>query len=104
MDLLQRTSRRYRRWGMGLLGLSLALLSVWGIQAAEEGLEVTPLPSTTPPLTIVAPAGAAEEPRPLVLVGHGSREVRIYTNTTFRLKVEKLGGGFVYASFTVYVS
>jgi len=71
MDLLQRTSRRYRRWGMGLLGLSLALLSVWRIQAAAGGLEVTPLPSTTPPLTIVAPAGAAEEPRPLVLVGHG---------------------------------
>jgi len=45
-------------------------------------------------------ASGVEEP----VVGHGSREVSIYTNTTFRLKVEKRSGGFVYASFTVYVS
>ena len=39
-----------------------------------------------------------EEP----VVGHGSRvDVKIYSDTLFKLKVQKISGGFVYASFTV---
>jgi hypothetical protein len=41
-----------------------------------------------------------EEP----VAGHGSRKLRIYTNTLFKLKVQKSDGSFVYRSFTVYVS
>lgn len=42
-----------------------------------------------------------EEP----VTGHGSRiDVRIYADTLFKLKVEKLNGGFVYASFIVRVT
>jgi hypothetical protein len=44
--------------------------------------------------------GGAEEP----VVGHGSREIVLYNDTMFQLKVEKNDGNFVYASFTVYVS
>jgi hypothetical protein len=41
-----------------------------------------------------------EEP----VVGHGSKtNVTINANTVFKLKVEKNSGGFVYASFTVYL-
>jgi len=49
----------------------LVLLSVWQIQAATRGLEITPVRSTVPPLTLVAPEGATNGSRPLVLVGHG---------------------------------
>jgi len=59
------------RWSVGAAGLLLLLLSVWQILAAAQGLQVTSLRSTVPPLTIVAPAGAANPSRPLVLIGHG---------------------------------
>ena len=62
---------KVRRLGAGIVGLSLALLSVWQILSAAQGLEITALRSTVPPLTIVAPEGAADASRPLVLVGHG---------------------------------
>jgi hypothetical protein len=43
----------------------------------------------------------AEEP----VAGHGSKiDVRIYSDTLFKLKVGKLSGDFVYASFTVRVT
>ena len=60
-----------KRWIVCGVGVLLCLLAVWQIRAAARGLEITPLPSTAPPLTIVAPVGAVQEPRPLVLVGHG---------------------------------
>jgi pimeloyl-ACP methyl ester carboxylesterase len=44
---------------------------VWQILSAAQGLEITALRSTAPPLTIVAPEGGADASRPLVLVGHG---------------------------------
>jgi dienelactone hydrolase len=59
------------RWAVAVVGLTLVLLSVWQIQAATQGLEITPVRSAVPPLTLVAPAGAANGSRPLVLVGHG---------------------------------
>ena len=43
---------------------------------------------------------SAEEP----VAGHGSREIVLYSDTLFKLKVEKNDGNFVYASFTVYIS
>jgi hypothetical protein len=44
--------------------------------------------------------GTSEEP----VGGHDSRiDVRIYADTDFQLRVERTGGGFVFASFTVSV-
>ncbi len=53
------------------MGLVLVLLAIWQIMAAAQGLEIIPLRTTTPPLTIVRPAGATPDSRPLVLIGHG---------------------------------
>ena len=58
-------------WIMGLIGLLLLSLSVWQILAAAQGLEVTTLHSSQPPLTVMIPEGTADESRPVVLVGHG---------------------------------
>jgi hypothetical protein len=41
-----------------------------------------------------------EEP----VTGEGSKNVRIYTTTVFKLKVQKTDGNYVYRTFTVYVS
>jgi hypothetical protein len=42
--------------------------------------------------------GGAEEP----VAGKGSKiDVTVQDDTTFQLKVEKTGGGFVYASFNI---
>jgi len=60
-----------KRWIVCVVGVLLCLLAIWRIQAATRGLEITSVPSTSPPLTIVAPAAQAQEPRPMVLVGHG---------------------------------
>ncbi|MCP4542302.1 MAG: alpha/beta hydrolase [Chloroflexi bacterium] len=59
------------RWSAGIAGLILVLLAGWQIGAATRGLEVITVSSASPPMTIVAPAGAIQEPRPLVLIGHG---------------------------------
>ncbi len=59
------------RWIVCVVGAMLCLLAAWQIRAATRGLEITSLPSASPPLTIVAPGAAMQEPRPLVLVGHG---------------------------------
>jgi len=59
------------RWGVGAIGLLLLLLAVWQILAATQGLEITTMRSTAPPLTIVTPQGEARGSRPLVLIGHG---------------------------------
>ena len=59
------------RWGVGAVGLLLLLLAVWQILAATQGLEITTIRSTAPPLTIVTPQGEARGSRPLVLIGHG---------------------------------
>jgi pimeloyl-ACP methyl ester carboxylesterase len=53
------------------LGLLFVTLAVWQILAAARGLVVTSVRSTDPPLTIVRPAAALAEERPLVLVAHG---------------------------------
>lgn len=54
-----------------LVGVFLLGLALWQIMAAQQGLEITTLRSTTPPLTIIAPAGVAAGERPLVLIAHG---------------------------------
>jgi len=59
------------RWIVGLVGLLLALLSVWQILAAAQGLEINTVRSTIPPLMVIAARGSADGSRPVVLVGHG---------------------------------
>ncbi|UCC64716.1 MAG: alpha/beta fold hydrolase [Anaerolineae bacterium] len=59
------------RWGVGIVGLALALFSTWQILAAAQGLEITTVRSTRLPLTVIAPEGAARASRPAVLIGHG---------------------------------
>jgi alpha-beta hydrolase superfamily lysophospholipase len=60
-----------RRWVLAATGLLLLLLSVGQILAAGSGLATTNLRSTDPPLTLIAPQGAALWSRPLVLIAHG---------------------------------
>jgi pimeloyl-ACP methyl ester carboxylesterase len=59
------------RWFAAAIGLSLVLLSLWQILAAQNGLQVVHIPNTTPPVTVFSPAGGAAASRPVVLVGHG---------------------------------
>jgi pimeloyl-ACP methyl ester carboxylesterase len=60
-----------RRWVLAATGLLLLLLSVGQILAAGSGLATSSLRSTDPPLTLIAPQGAALWSRPLVLIAHG---------------------------------
>jgi pimeloyl-ACP methyl ester carboxylesterase len=60
-----------RRRAPAALGLLLVLFAVWQMFAAAQGLEITTVRSTDPPLTIITPVGAAGGSRPLVLVAHG---------------------------------
>lgn len=59
-----------RHWIFCVLGLSLALVSVWQIRAAERGLRVERLATDSPPVTLIMPAG---DPSgcPVVLIAHG---------------------------------
>ncbi len=52
-------------------GLSLLVLAIWQLLTAVQGLEITTLHSTDPPLTIIAPEGESQGDQPLVLVAHG---------------------------------
>ena len=63
--------RRNARFLVGFAGLLCLLLALWQLAAAGRGLEITTVRSTTPPLTIGAPAGATPGSRPLVLIAHG---------------------------------
>ncbi len=49
-------------WGIGGVGLLLMLFSVWQILAATQGLEITTIRSTAPPLTIVTPEKRHKNP------------------------------------------
>lgn len=62
---------RRANWILGAVGLILLLFSIWKIREASQGLEITQVVSTNPPITITAPTSASVEPRPLVLIGHG---------------------------------
>ncbi len=59
------------RWRAGAVGLLLVLLAVWQIGATTRGLEVVTVSSMSPPLTIITLMETTQEPRPLVLIGHG---------------------------------
>jgi pimeloyl-ACP methyl ester carboxylesterase len=52
-------------------GLLLVGISVWQIYAAQNGLNVTNLPTSNPPVTIITPANAAPASWPTVLIAHG---------------------------------
>lgn len=64
--LLKRTAV----WGLGAVGAGLVLVAIWQIAGAGQGLQITEVRST-PPMTIIVPAGAAPGTRPLVLIAHG---------------------------------
>jgi pimeloyl-ACP methyl ester carboxylesterase len=68
---MSRTRRSSRRWLLGLVGLIFVALAVWQIDAAAQGLEITTLQSSVPPMTFISPAGAIPGSRPLVLIAHG---------------------------------
>ncbi len=68
---MRRSQSRSSRIQLFLLGAVLLALALWQILVAGQGLEITTLRSTNPPLTIVAPAGIAPGERPLVLIAHG---------------------------------
>jgi dienelactone hydrolase len=54
----------------GILGLTLLLVAFWQVRAAP-GLQIIYTRAGKLPMEIVAPAGANDGSRPLVLVGHG---------------------------------
>jgi pimeloyl-ACP methyl ester carboxylesterase len=58
-------------WIIGAAGLMLVIVSILQIRTASQGLEITRVIKTDPPITIIAPLSARGESRPLVLIGHG---------------------------------
>jgi pimeloyl-ACP methyl ester carboxylesterase len=60
-----------RRWGLGLAGLLLLLVSVWQNLAVTRGLTIIRQPSLSPPLTIIKSPQEEQQHRPLILIGHG---------------------------------
>lgn len=60
-----------RRWATGILGLLLALVSVWQNSTAWRGLQIVRASSEGVPTVFIGPADAMDGSRPLVLVGHG---------------------------------
>ena len=59
------------RWGRGIFGLLLVALAAWQLAASQRGLKIVDMPSTDPPLTIIAPRGEPGVSAPMVLIGHG---------------------------------
>ena len=60
-----------RHWILTGVGLVLAVLAVWQIGAAANGLEVTTVGEAEPRLVVMAPEGVDPGSRPLVLIAHG---------------------------------
>jgi len=58
-------------WIIGAAGLMLVIVSILQIRTASQGLEITRVIKTDPPITIIAPTSARGESRPLILIGHG---------------------------------
>ncbi len=54
-----------------LLGLILLAMAVWQIYSAGQGLKITSLSSTNPPVTVISSANYASATRPTVLIAHG---------------------------------
>jgi len=54
-----------------ILGILLVAISIWQITASQKGLDVINLPTTNPPVTIIAPADVAPASRPTILIAHG---------------------------------
>jgi pimeloyl-ACP methyl ester carboxylesterase len=53
------------------IGVILIFISVWQIYTAQAGLQVVDLPSSNPPVTIIAPSSGETASRPTVLIAHG---------------------------------
>jgi pimeloyl-ACP methyl ester carboxylesterase len=54
-----------------ILAFSCIAIAAWQIAAAQKGLEVVNLHTSTPPVTIISPADSSSAPRPTILIGHG---------------------------------
>ena len=63
-------------WIAAPASLSLASLSVWQIRAAESGLRVERLSTTSPPVTLIMPERDSSR-RPVVLIAHGFAASRV---------------------------
>jgi pimeloyl-ACP methyl ester carboxylesterase len=53
------------------VGVIIIIVSAWEIYSAQAGLEVVNLPTTNPPITVIAPSNAETATRPTVLIAHG---------------------------------
>jgi pimeloyl-ACP methyl ester carboxylesterase len=71
-DSERHASRSTQWWWISFsAGLVLLLLAVWQLRSAGQDVEITTLPGSLPPITLMTPTGESSAPRPAVLVGHG---------------------------------
>jgi pimeloyl-ACP methyl ester carboxylesterase len=56
---------------LSIVGIILIITAVWQILAAQHGLEIITLHTSSPPVTIITPKGTTLGSRPTVLIAHG---------------------------------
>ncbi|MBC7676510.1 MAG: alpha/beta fold hydrolase, partial [Rhodoferax sp.] len=66
---LGRASVTRARWGVLALALIIAVWSIWNLQSARSGLEITPLTIGTTPATVTRLPGTTSAP--VVVIAHG---------------------------------
>ena len=59
------------RWIAAGLGLLMVLISIWQLETADAGLNVTDLRAGDLPVTLISPDVEGVNNRPSVLIGHG---------------------------------
>ena len=65
------------RWVIAGLGLLMFLVSIWQLETADSGLNMTHTEIADLPVTLISPDGEERTDRPLVLVGHGMAGSRV---------------------------
>ncbi|MGB5845022.1 MAG: alpha/beta fold hydrolase, partial [Anaerolineales bacterium] len=64
-------------WIAAGLGFLMFLVSIWQLETADSGLEVTHLQVEEIPVTLISPGIEGASNRPLVLIGHGVAGSRV---------------------------
>jgi pimeloyl-ACP methyl ester carboxylesterase len=65
------------RWIAAGMGLLMVLISIWQLETADSGLEVTHVRAGDLPVTLISPAEEEDGNRPIVLIGHGVAGSRV---------------------------
>jgi alpha-beta hydrolase superfamily lysophospholipase len=64
-------------WIAAGVGFLMFLVSIWQLESADRGLDITHVQVEEVPITLISPASESTTNRPLVLIGHGLAGSRV---------------------------